>query len=89
MIDYTLVALLANIAVNVILASLYYYRVKLERMQINITKRQAEIMANNAEATICLEKLRKYIHSDKEDILKMNNDELREFLNSLEHTGEE
>jgi hypothetical protein len=80
--DYTLIALIGNISVNVTLAVLYYYRIKIEKKQIGI-------MAQNAYSRECLRMLRKHIHIEKEELLKMTPQELREFLDELEHTGEE
>jgi hypothetical protein len=77
----TLIVLLGNMIVNVFLAYLYRIRVKIETLQI-------EIMKKNAEALECLKEFRKYIRAEEKDILKMSPEELREFVEELKHLGE-
>lgn len=81
MADTTTIVLIGNMIVNCFLAYLYSYRVKIEKKQI-------EIMAENAEARKCLDVLKGHIKLEKDDILNMNKQELREFLESIECLGE-
>lgn len=76
MTDYTLVALAGNIAVNITLAILYYYRIKIETKQIRI-------MEENALSRKYLKLLQKHIEAEKEEIIRMSPQELREFLDNL------
>lgn len=57
------------------------YRIKIERDQIKVT-------IENTESKRCLEVLRKHVKTEKEEIVKMNKRELKEFLESIEHIGE-
>jgi hypothetical protein len=79
--DYTLIALIGNISVNVILALLYSYRIKIE-------KRQVQIIADNAESKRCLESIKRAIAREKDDLTRMSPEELKEFLDFLEKMGE-
>jgi predicted ATP-grasp superfamily ATP-dependent carboligase len=58
------------------------YRIKIERDQIKVT-------IENTESKRCLAVLRKHVKTEKEEIVKMNKRELKEFLESIEHIGEE
>ncbi|HXX87570.1 MAG TPA: hypothetical protein VEH86_03890 [Candidatus Acidoferrum sp.] len=79
--EVTIIVLISNMIVNCILAVLYSYRVKIEKEQVNI-------MARNAEAKACLEAMKKHIHTERKDIENMSKEELKEFLDYLEHVGE-
>jgi hypothetical protein len=78
----TLVALITNTIVNCFLAYLYRFRVKIEQ-------KQTKIQEENAIARRELILFRKHIKLEKEEILKLNKKELREFLDDLEHLGED
>lgn len=58
------------------------YRIKIERDQV-------KVIVKNAGAQECLKQLRKHVKSEHDDILKMDQKELKELLDSLEHLGEE
>ena len=77
----TIIVLISNMIVNCVLAVLYFYRVKIEKKQI-------DIMAKNAEAKACLEAMKKHIHTERRDIENMTKEELKEFLDYLEQVGE-
>ena len=79
--EVTVIVLISNMIVNCVLAVLYFYRVKIE-------KKQVDIMANNAEAKVCLEVMKKHIHTERRDIENMSKEDLKEFLDYLEHIGE-
>ncbi len=57
--------------------------------RIKIEKKQVEIVAENTEAKKCLEILKKHIKLEKEEIIKMDGKDLREFLDSIEKIGED
>jgi len=80
--DSSQILVIGNLAVitGYFIATLY---------RIKIEKKQTEIQAENAEAAKCLRMLRKHIKVEKDDILKMSPEELKEFLDGLEHLGEE
>jgi len=79
--EVTIIVLISNMTVNCILAILYSYRVKIE-------KNQVDIMAKNAEAKISLELMKKHVHMERKDIENMSKEELKEFLDYLEHLGD-
>jgi len=79
--EVTVIVLISNMVVNCVLAVLYFYRVKIE-------KKQVDIMAKNAEAKACLEVMKKHIHTERKDIENMSKEDLKEFLDYLEHIGE-
>ena len=76
-----MIVLVSNMVVNCVLAVLYSYRVKLE-------KKQVDVMVKNAEAKACLEVMKRHIRTQRKDIENMSKEELREFLDYLEHVGE-
>lgn len=78
----TVIALITNTIVNCFLAYLYRFRVKIE-------KKQTEIAEENAIARRTLMIFRKHIKLEKEEILKCSPKELKEFIEELEHLGEE
>jgi glutaredoxin-related protein len=79
--EVTVIVLISNMVVNCVLAVLYSYRVKIE-------KKQVEIMARNAEAKACLDIMKRHIRTERKDIENMSKEELKEFLDYLEHVGE-
>jgi len=79
--EVTVIVLVSNMVVNCVLAVLYSYRVKIE-------KKQVDIMAKNAEAKACLDIMKRHIHTERKDIENMSKEELKEFLDYLEHVGE-
>jgi len=79
--EVTVIVLISNMIVNCILAVLYFYRVKIE-------KKQVDIMAKNAEAKACLDVMKRHISMERKDIENMSKEDLKEFLDYLEHIGE-
>ena len=79
--EVTVIVLVSIMVVNCVLAVLYSYRVKIE-------KKQVDIMAKNAEAKACLDIMKRHIHTERKDIENMSKEELKEFLDYLEHVGE-
>jgi len=79
--EVTVIVLISNMVVNCVLAVLYFYRVKIE-------KKQVDIMAKNAEAKACLDIMKRHIRTERKDIENMSKEELKEFLDYLEHVGE-
>ena len=79
--EVTVIVLVSNMIVNCVLAVLYFYRVQIE-------KKQVDIMAKNAEAKACLDIMKRHIHTERKDIENMSKEELKEFLDYLEHVGE-
>jgi len=79
--EVTIIVLVSNMIVNCFLAALYFYRVVIER-------RQVDIMVKNAEAKAFLDLVRNRIHTQRKDLENMNQEDLKEFLDYLEHMGE-
>ena len=79
--EVTVIVLVSNMIVNCVLAVLYSYRVKIE-------KKQVDVMVKNAEAKACLEVMKRHIRTERKDIENMSKEDLREFLDYLEHIGE-
>jgi glutaredoxin-related protein len=79
--EVTIIVLISNMIVNCVLAALYFYRVEIE-------KKQVDIMVKNAEAKAYLDAIRKHIHTERKDIENMSKEDLKEFLDYLEHVGE-
>jgi hypothetical protein len=57
------------------------YRIKIERDQIRTVKQ-------DVRAKECLESLRKYIQTERNSLIGMNKNDLKEFLDYLEKLGE-
>ncbi len=79
--DYTVIVIITNTLVVLATFIATLYRIKIERDQIHTVRR-------NAESKECLAGLRKYIKSERDSISKMNEKELKEFLDYLEKLGE-
>jgi len=56
------------------------YRIKIERDQIRTVKQ-------NVQAKECLESLRRYIKTERNSLINMDKEELKEFLAYLEKLG--
>jgi hypothetical protein len=81
MVDYTLIVIITNTLVVLATFIATLYRIKIERDQIQTVKK-------NVQAKECLTSLSKYIKAERSSISKMNEQELREFLDYLERLGE-
>ncbi len=80
--DYTVIVIITNTLVVLATFVATLYRIKIEREQIRTVKR-------NVEAKECLSSLRTYIKAERGSISRMNEQELREFLDYLERLGQE
>jgi hypothetical protein len=67
----------------VILATFFatLYRIKMEREQIRMFKR-------NAKAKECLDSLRKYVKSERKSLSSIEKNDMKEFFDYLENLGE-
>ena len=81
MVDYSLIVIVTNTLVVLATFIATLYRIKIERDQIETVKR-------NTQAKDCLNSLRKYIQAERASITRMNDQELKEFLDYLEKLGE-
>jgi hypothetical protein len=81
-VDYTVIVIITNTLVVLATFLATLYRIKIERDQIQTLKK-------NVLAKECLTSLRKYIKAERKSISSMNEQELREFLDYLEHLGED
>ncbi len=79
--DYTVIVIITNTLVVLATFIATLYRIKIERDQIRTVKR-------NQHAKECIESLRKYIKAERSSISRMNEQELRGFLDYLEKLGE-
>ncbi len=82
MVDYSLIVILTNTLVVLATFIATLYRIKIEREQIQTIK-------HNTQAKECLHSLQKYIKAERGSITKMNEQELKEFLDYLEKLGGE
>jgi RNA polymerase-interacting CarD/CdnL/TRCF family regulator len=80
-VDYTVIVIVTNTLVVLATFIATLYRIKIERDQIQTVKR-------NQQAKESLESLRKYIKAERSSISRMNEQELKEFLDYLEKMGE-
>jgi hypothetical protein len=78
--DYTVIVIITNTLVVLATFIATIYRIKIEREQIQTIKR-------NVQSKECLESLRKYIKAERNSIMGMNEQELKEFLELLGKTG--
>jgi hypothetical protein len=80
-IDYTIIVIITNTLVVLATFIATLYRIKIERDQIQTVKK-------NVQAKECLTNLHKYIKAERSSITRMNEQELKEFLDYLEKLGE-
>ena len=81
LLDYTIIVIITNTLVVLATFIATLYRIKIEREQIQTVKR-------NTQSKECLESLRKYIKAERTSITRMNEKELKEFLDYLEKLGD-
>jgi uncharacterized protein YqeY len=79
-IDITIIVIITNTLVVLATFLATLYRIKIERDQIQIVKK-------NVQAKECLESLRKYVKAERNSLTSMNKEELKEFLDYLEKLG--
>jgi F0F1-type ATP synthase membrane subunit b/b' len=77
-----IIVLVGNMAMSGILVYYYRFRAKIE-------ERQTQIAEEDAEARKCLREFRKYMRSEAEEIPKMSQEEMREFIEHLKYLGED
>lgn len=82
MVDPQTLVILSNTIIMsaTLLATLY--RIKIERDQIKLLLKQAKL-----KDTLAI--FRKYVHTEKDEILNMKKSELKCFLDELEYIGED
>lgn len=79
--DITIIVIITNTLVVLATFIATLYRIKIERDHIETVRR-------TAHAKECLESLRRYIRVERETITKLDEKELKEFLDYLEKLGE-
>ncbi len=79
-VDISLIVILTNTLVVLATFIATLYRIKIERDQIRTFK-------ENVSATQCLESFRRYIRAERNSISKMNEKEMKDFLDYLERLG--
>ena len=78
--DISLIVIVSNTLVVFATFLATLYRIKIERDQVQTTKK-------NATSSQCLESFRKYVKAERQELLEMDKDELRKFLDYLEKLG--
>ncbi len=79
--DISLIVIVSNTLVVFATFVATLYRIKIERDQVQTTKQ-------NATSNQCLESFRKYVKAERQELLDMDKDELRKFLDYLQTLGE-
>ncbi len=80
-IDISLIVIVSNTLVVFATFLATLYRIKIERDQVQTTKK-------NATSSQCLESFRKYVKAEREEILKMDKSELNKFIDYLQSLGD-
>jgi hypothetical protein len=78
--DIELIVIVSNTLVVFATFLATLYRIKIERDQVQTVKQ-------NVKAKECLESLRKYIKTERNSLVNMDKEELREFIEYLEKVG--
>jgi hypothetical protein len=78
--DLELIVIVSNTLVVFATFLATLYRIKIERDQVQTVKQ-------DVKAKDCLESLRKYIKTERNSLINMNKQELKEFLEYLEKIG--
>jgi hypothetical protein len=78
--DIELIVIVSNTLVVFATFLATLYRIKIERDQVQTVKK--DVIAKE-----CLESLRKYIRTERNSLINMNKEELRDFLEYLEKIG--
>jgi hypothetical protein len=79
--DISLIVIVSNTLVVFATFLATLYRIKIERDQVHTTMK-------NASANQCLESFRKYVKAERKELMDMDKDELKKFLDYLEILGE-
>ena len=80
-VDTSLIVIVSNTLVVFATFLATLYRIKIERDQVQTTKR-------NTSAKQCLESFRRYVHVDRSELVEMDRAEMEKFLDYLETLGE-
>lgn len=80
-VDISLIVIVSNTLVVFATFLATLYRIKIERDHVQTTKK-------NASSSQYLESFRKYVKAEREEIMHMDKDELKKFLDYLESLGE-
>ena len=78
--DLELIVIVSNTLVVFATFLATLYRIKIERDQVQTVKQ-------DVKAKDCLDSLRKYIKTERNSLINMNKQELKEFLEYLEKIG--
>ena len=79
-VDISLVVIVSNTLVVFATFLATLYRIKIERDQVQAVKK-------NASANQCLQSFRKYVKPERAELLDMDKEELKKFLDYLETLG--
>ena len=79
-VDISLVVIVSNTLVVFATFLATLYRIKIERDQVQAVKK-------NASANQCLESFCKYVKAERAELLDMDKEELKKFLDYLETLG--
>jgi uncharacterized protein YqeY len=82
MVDISIIVIVSNTLVVFATFLATLYRIKIERDQIKTFKK-------NVSSNQCLESFRKYVRAEREELIDMDKDELKKFLDYLEKLGED
>jgi len=80
MLELELIVIVSNTLVVFATFLATLYRIKIERDQVQTVKK-------DVKAKECLEALRKYIKTERNSLINMDKEELKEFLEYLEKIG--
>ena len=80
MVELELIVIVSNTLVVLATFLATLYRIKIERDQVQTVKQ-------DVKSKECLESLRRYIKTERDSLINMNKEELKEFLEYLEKIG--
>ena len=81
MVDISLIVIVSNTLVIFATFVATLYRIKIEREQVKTVKQ-------NISSNQCLESFRKYVKSEREELVNMDKAEMEKFLDYLQKLGE-
>ena len=80
-VDISLIVIVSNTLVVFATFLATLYRIKIEREQVQTTKK-------NVSASQCLDSFRKYVRAERTELVDMDKAEMEKFLDYLEKLGE-
>jgi hypothetical protein len=80
-VDISLIVIVSNTLVVFATFVATLYRIKIERDQVQTTKK-------NASANQCLDSFRKYVKAERNELVDMDKAEMEKFLDYLETLGQ-